>query len=138
MENGRSSPRCEKYGKAVDLLGKRWTGHILRLLLEGPRRFSGLSGELSAISERILSERLKELEGEGVVERRVEPGPPVRVEYRLTNKGQALWKVVDEIGKWAERWVDVQPSPRNSPGATAPPEPSRVRAPGGAASRRAR
>ncbi|WNG32273.1 helix-turn-helix transcriptional regulator [Archangium violaceum] len=137
MENGSSSPICAKYLKAVDLLGKRWTGLILRLLMEGPRRFSVLSGELSAISERILSERLKELESEGVVERHVEPGPPVRVEYRLTDKGQALGKVVDEIGQWAERWVDVKPSPRTSPGAT-PPEPSRVRAPRGAASRRAR
>lgn len=137
MEKGRSSPICAKYGKAVDLLGKRWTGLILRLLMEGPRRFSELSGELSAISERILSERLKELESEGVVERHVEPGPPVRVEYRLTDKGQALWKVVDEIGKWADRWADVQPSPRNSPGAT-PLTPSRVRAPRAAASRRAR
>lgn len=112
MENGHPRPMCARYEKAVGLLGKRWTGLILRILLEGPRRFSELSGQLDAISERILSERLKELESEGVVERRVDAGPPVRVEYRLTDKGQALWKVVDEIGKWAERWVDVKPPAR--------------------------
>ncbi|WP_257460417.1 winged helix-turn-helix transcriptional regulator [Archangium lipolyticum] len=110
MENGRCGPICAQYEKAVGLLGKRWTGLILRVLLDGPRRFSELSGQMSAISERILSERLKELESEGIVERHVEPGPPVRVEYRLTDKGQALWKVIDEIGKWAEQWVDVEPS----------------------------
>jgi DNA-binding HxlR family transcriptional regulator len=96
---------CASYEKAADLLGKRWTGMMLRVLLEGPQRFGELSSKLPAISERVLSERLKELEGEGVVDRRVDPGPPVRVEYRLTEKGQGLSKVVEELGKWATRWV---------------------------------
>ena len=96
---------CPRFEKATELLGKRWTGLILRLLLEGPRRY----GELAAscdISDRVLSERLKELEAEGVLERTVEPGPPVRVSYALTRKGEGLSKVVDEIGKWAEKWIE--------------------------------
>ncbi|PTL77035.1 helix-turn-helix domain-containing protein [Vitiosangium sp. GDMCC 1.1324] len=111
MENDPPS-YCGHYEKAIGLLGKRWTGLILHILLEGPRRFSELSVQLGAISERILSERLKELESEGIVERHVDSGPPVRVEYRLTDKGQALWKVVDEIRRWARRWVDVKPATR--------------------------
>jgi DNA-binding HxlR family transcriptional regulator len=98
---------CPRYEAAAELLGKRWTGLILRVLMDGPRRFSELAATVDGMSERMLSERLKELEGEGVVERRVLPEPPVRVEYRLTSKGQALSGVVDAIGRWAEKWVDV-------------------------------
>lgn len=95
---------CPRYEAAVGLLGKRWTGLILRLLLDGPRRFGALAEALQ-ISERVLSSRLKELEGEGVLARTVFSGPPVRVEYRLTPKGLALGAVVEAIGAWAEAWV---------------------------------
>lgn len=98
---------CPRYEAAVELLGKRWTGLILRVLMDGPQRFSALAAAVEGMSERMLSERLKELEAEGVVDRRVLPEPPVRVEYHLTSKGQALSGVVDAIGKWAEKWVDV-------------------------------
>ncbi len=103
--------RCARYEKASELMGKRWTGLILRILLAGPQRFSGLSEAIGTISERVLSERLKELEAEGVVSRHVDAGPPIRVAYQLTEKGQALWKVVDELEKWADRWVDMKPVP---------------------------
>jgi DNA-binding HxlR family transcriptional regulator len=95
---------CPRYQAAIAILGKRWTGLILRLLLDGPRRFGELAVALQ-ISERVLSGRLKELEAEQVLSRVVLPGPPVRVEYRLTPKGQALGSVVTAIGGWAERWV---------------------------------
>lgn len=98
---------CPRYEAAAELLGKRWTGLILRVLLDGPQRFSQIVCAVEGMSERMLSERLKELESEGVVERRVLPEPPVRVEYRLTTKGQALNEVVGAIGRWAEKWVDV-------------------------------
>lgn len=98
---------CPRYEAAAALLGKRWTGLILRVLMDGPRRFSELAATVDGMSERMLSERLKELEGEGVVERRVLPEQPVRVEYRLTSKGQALSGVVDAIGRWAEKWIDL-------------------------------
>ncbi|RKG63338.1 transcriptional regulator [Corallococcus sp. CA054B] len=102
------SPLCSRFLAAADLLGRRWTGVILRILMDGPCRFGELTERIGTISERVLSERLKDLEAEGIVERHVDPGPPIRSEYRLTEKGQAFWKVIDELGKWAERWVDVK------------------------------
>ncbi|CAM4525775.1 helix-turn-helix transcriptional regulator [Corallococcus exiguus] len=105
-----SSPLCARFLSAADLLGRRWTGVILRILMDGPCRFGELTARIGTISERVLSERLKDLEAEGILERHVDPGPPIRSEYRLTEKGQAFWKVIDELGKWAERWVDVKPT----------------------------
>lgn len=113
-----SSPLCARFLVAADLLGRRWTGVILRILMDGPCRFGELTERIGTISERVLSERLKELEAEGILERHVDPGPPIRSEYRLTEKGQAFWKVIDELGKWAVRWVDVKPA--TSSGVAAP------------------
>jgi DNA-binding HxlR family transcriptional regulator len=105
-ERRYSSELCPRFQAAVDLLGKRWTTLILHVLLEGPARFSELAAALGVISERMLSERLKELEAEGVVERRVLTCRPVHVEYRLTRKGEALGRVVRGLGKWADEWVE--------------------------------
>src|SRR3954462_14327568 len=81
-------PRCcSRYHRAVELVGKRWTGAILLVLLEGPLRFCEITHVVPALSDRLLSERLKELEAEDIVERRVYDGSPVRVEYALTEKG---------------------------------------------------
>lgn len=102
-----SSKLCPRYQAAIDLLGKRWTGLILRVLIGEPRRFGELATQIEVVSERMLSERLKELEAEGVVTRRVLPGPPVGVEYALTNKGRALEGVIGEIGRWAEAWLEA-------------------------------
>jgi DNA-binding HxlR family transcriptional regulator len=107
-----SSELCPRFQAAVDLLGKRWTTLILHVLLDGPARFAELSSTIQVISERILSERLKELEEEGVVERRVLTCRPVRVEYRLTRKGEALGRVVRALGRWAEDWVEAPAAPR--------------------------
>jgi DNA-binding HxlR family transcriptional regulator len=103
-----ASEICPRYQAAIELLGKRWTGLILQVLLGGPRRFGELTGALEVVSERVLSERLKELEKEGVVIRRVIPEAPIRVEYQLTKKGRALGEVIAAIGKWAENWVEVE------------------------------
>lgn len=100
---------CPRYQIAVDILGKRWTGLILHALLARPLRFSELVEHLEVVSDRMLSERLKELEAEGIVERRVLPETPVRVEYHLTDKGRALGDVIAAIGAWAERWVQRPP-----------------------------
>ncbi len=101
---------CPRFEAAMDLLGKRWSALMIRVLMEGPRRFSELAEAVPSLSERMLSERLKELEAEGVVAREVLAGPPVRVEYRLTGKGQALSGVLEEIGRWAEKWVEAKGS----------------------------
>ncbi|MGA9525043.1 MAG: helix-turn-helix domain-containing protein [Myxococcaceae bacterium] len=103
-----STEICPRFEVAAELLGKRWTGLILRVLLDGPKRFCELSGTLENLSERMLSERLKELEANGIVQRRVQPTTPVQVDYRLTEKGQSLKGVVDAMGKWAEAWVNPE------------------------------
>ena len=100
-----SSSFCPRYHHAVELVGRRWTGAIIRVLLHGRARYHELRDVIPDISDRMLSERLRELEVEGVIERAVVPETPVRVEYELTEKGRALEPVVAAIATWAERWV---------------------------------
>ena len=95
---------CPRYQRAVEILGKRWTALIIRVLLPRPRRFSEMTFAIDGLSDRLLSERLKELEGCGIVERRVYPETPVRIEYALTDKGRELDEVVGAIQKWADCW----------------------------------
>lgn len=96
---------CPRYHRAVELIGRRWTGAIVYVLLAGRARFSELRAAIPDITDRMLSERLRELEREGVVEREVVPEAPVRVEYFLTGKGRALAAAVDAIGRWAHEWM---------------------------------
>jgi DNA-binding HxlR family transcriptional regulator len=96
---------CPYYHQAVELIGKRWTGAILFVLLDGPLRFSEVKVLVPDLSDRLLSERLKELEGEGIVERRVIDDMPVRVEYGLTEKGRALEPAVRSLKVWARSWL---------------------------------
>ena len=98
---------CPRFHHAVELIGKKWTGAILRALQMDRYRFTDISAMVPGLSDRLLSERLKELEHEGIVMRIVTPETPVRIEYRLTNKGKALDEVMDAIGDWAEEWMDV-------------------------------
>jgi DNA-binding HxlR family transcriptional regulator len=96
---------CARFHRAVELIGGRWTGAVIQLLLNGRLRFAQLRDAIPDISDRMLSERLRELEMEGIVERIVVPETPVRVEYELTEKGRALEQALASVGKWAERWV---------------------------------
>jgi len=98
---------CPRYEHAIQLLGKRWTGLLLDALMEGPQRFCELTATVEGLSDRVLSDRLRELEVEGVVERTVYPQIPVRVEYKLTEKGLALKPVVEAIHEWANKWVTL-------------------------------
>jgi len=98
---------CVRYQHAVEIIGKRWTGLILKVLMAGPQRFNEIAEQLQVISDRMLSERLKELEQEGVVERRVLPETPVRVEYTLTEKGRALAPVIQAIECWGTQWINA-------------------------------
>ncbi len=100
---------CPYYHQAVELIGKRWTGAILRELLHGRHRFTELRSAIPGLSDRLLSERLKELEREGIVVREVFAEVPVRVEYRLTEKGLALERAVGAISEWAEEWLAGRP-----------------------------
>lgn len=103
---------CPRFHRAVEVIGRRWTGAILRVMLDGATRFNEVKRAVPELSDKMLSERLKELEGEGIVERVVSPTTPVRIDYRLTEKGRALEPVLEGIGAWADAWV-------------APPEPAR-------------
>lgn len=96
---------CPKFELAFKLLGKRWTGLIIRSMLSGRHRFSEISEAIPEMSDRMLVERLKELEAEGIVKREVYPETPVRITYQLTDKGRALEAVMDEVQKWADTWL---------------------------------
>lgn len=95
---------CPRLSKAMELVGKRWTALIIYQLLEGPQRFNAIEAALP-ISGRLLSERLKELEKEGIVERKVYSEVPIRVEYNLTDKGYSLEQTVREIEVWSKKWL---------------------------------
>ena len=114
MPSRSPNPLCPRYHLAVELLGRRWAGAIVRVLLDGPRRYNEVRGLIPDISDRMLSERLRELEEAGVLTRRVLPEPPVRVEYQLTDKGRALEGAIDAIGKWAEQWIALPGGTRGS------------------------
>ncbi|MDQ0337419.1 DNA-binding HxlR family transcriptional regulator [Caldalkalibacillus uzonensis] len=96
---------CPKFEAAFQLLGKRWTGLILRVLMNGPKRFKDISHLIPNISDKMLAERFKELEAEGLVVRRVYDEVPIRIEYELTEKGKALEPMMNEFQKWAEVWM---------------------------------
>ncbi|MER3420404.1 MAG: MarR family transcriptional regulator [Chloroflexota bacterium] len=98
---------CPLYHHAVELIGRRWTGAILRAMLAGINRFSDLAAAVPGLSDRMLSERLKELEAEGIVRRVVVPETPVRITYELTEKGKDLSQVIEALSAWAERWLVV-------------------------------
>ena len=105
---------CPRFHKAVELVGRRWTGAILREMLGGAGRFCEIRDAIPDLSDRMLSERLKELEAEGVVERAVYAETPVRIEYRLTPKGRALGEVIGAMGEWAETWVEAPAAERST------------------------
>jgi DNA-binding HxlR family transcriptional regulator len=96
---------CPYFHEAVELLGKRWTGAIVLVLLPGPMRFSELTHAIPQISDRLLSMRLKELEACGIVARQVYEDAPVRVEYELTPMGMALEPAITALRAWACDWL---------------------------------
>ncbi|WP_067681539.1 winged helix-turn-helix transcriptional regulator [Nocardia miyunensis] len=102
---------CSYTEQVFGLLGKRWTGLLIDLLLQRPARFNELHAALPALSKRILSERLTELQSAGLVERHVDPGPPITATYRLTDRGQGLAPAMDALRVWAGAPVDDEGRP---------------------------
>jgi DNA-binding HxlR family transcriptional regulator len=102
---GDGAQICPRFHKTIELVGKRWTGAIMELLMGGPWRFTALRGAVPGLHDRLLSERLKELEAEGLITRRVYPKTPVHIEYAVTEKGRDLERVFAELHRWADRWV---------------------------------
>jgi DNA-binding HxlR family transcriptional regulator len=97
-------PVCPNFHEAIELIGRRWTGAIVCALTEGPLRFGEIGKAVPGLSDRLLSQRLRELEEEGLVEREVEAGTPVRVTYSLTPMGQGLGPAIRELTSWAREW----------------------------------
>ena len=105
---------CHRYHEAVELVGRRWSGAILFSLIEGPRYFSEVAAAVPGLSDRLLSQRLRELESEGLVERAVHEGSPARVSYCLSEPGEALVPALRALYDWAQDWrsdVDRRPPP---------------------------
>jgi DNA-binding HxlR family transcriptional regulator len=99
---------CPHFHRAVELVGKRWTGAILYVLIESgrPMRFSEIGHAVPDLSDRLLSERMKELEASGIVERHVTATSPIKVEYELTERGRELSPALGELKRWADRWLN--------------------------------
>ncbi|EPY04837.1 HxlR family transcriptional regulator [Paenibacillus sp. E194] len=97
---------CPRFEAAFCILGKRWNGLLIQVLLSGPKRFKDISALIPTMSDKMLSERMKDMEAAGIVVRNVYPETPVRIEYTLTDKGLALQPVMEAIGQWAEQWVN--------------------------------
>ncbi|KZZ84287.1 winged helix-turn-helix transcriptional regulator [Bacillus sp. SJS] len=95
---------CPHIEFAFKLLGKRWNGMIVHVLMDGPKRFKDLSEIIPSISQKMLAERLKELEAADMIKRIVYPETPVKVIYKLTEKGMALENVMKEVQIWGNRY----------------------------------
>ena len=93
-------PNCRAFQKAIDVLGRPWNGLILGLLQDGPLRFGELKDAARGLGPKTLSARLRVLEASAIVARRVETGPPVRVQYSLTARGRAFGRVAEAIHRW--------------------------------------
>lgn len=114
------SPVCPRYHHAVEVIGARWSGAILSALLAERRRYADIKAAVPGLSDTMLAQRLRELEQEGIVDRRVVASSPVRVEYHLTGKGRALAPVVDALTRWAEEWIVAGPEVTARRGAVRP------------------
>lgn len=101
-------PVCPHFHAAIELIGRRWSGAILCALIDGELRFADISRAVPGVSDRLLSTRLREFEAEGLVERNVEAASPVKVGYRLTEKGAALKPAIRELRQWADHWNGEQ------------------------------
>ncbi len=100
---------CPRFHTAVELVGRRWTGAILRAMRSGECRFSDIASVIPGLHDRLLADRLRELEAAGVIRRAVSPSAAGRAEYHLTEMGRDLDHVMDAIAVWAERWVPGPP-----------------------------
>lgn len=111
VDAGAPARVCPHFHAAVELIGRRWAGAILITLLSGPRYFRELGAAVPGMSDRLLSQRLRELESAGLVQRCVHDGPPARVSYALTDAGRALEPAMDELHTWARRWEAAEERP---------------------------
>ena len=102
---------CDRFHTAVELIGARWSGAILRALFEGHQRYCDIRAAVPGISDTMLAHRLRDLEEQGLVQRWVTAGHPVRVDYRLTEMGRELHPVLGAITAWSQKWIPITPPP---------------------------
>jgi DNA-binding HxlR family transcriptional regulator len=93
------------YTHGIAHSGRRWPGAIIRAMLTGSTRYRAILAAVPGLSDRLLSQRLKELEDAGIVTRSVTPSTPVRIDYELTEKGRGLADVVLAVADWAQAWA---------------------------------
>jgi DNA-binding HxlR family transcriptional regulator len=98
---------CPRFEKAIKILSQRWIALVIYQMLEEPKRFSEIQAGVG-ISGKVLSERLKSMEVEGLINREVFPETPVVIEYSLTEKGRSLEPILRGIEDWAEDWIEVE------------------------------
>jgi DNA-binding HxlR family transcriptional regulator len=119
VERSREAAPCAQVDSGITrvfaLLGKRWSGPILAVLVDGPAHFASLRRAVPGISERMLSDRLTELIAAGLVVRQVDEGPPLGVTYRLTDTGAALEPAIAELRAWADKYLLPEPTISGQP-----------------------
>ncbi len=106
---------CPTVTAAFELLGRKWAGMIIKILLVGDRQFSDLVREVPSLSARMLTVRLKEFEDVGIIGRTVSTGMPVHVRYSLTEKGRDLASVLEGITAWAHKWAALDTGESTGP-----------------------
>ena len=111
---------CPRYAQVMDLLSRKWMGLVLRVLMSGPHRFNQIMAAVPGLSDPLLTQRLRELQAQGLAERRVFPTSPVRVEYELTEAGRDLERAVRALSDWAEKWWGSAPPAAEIPATEAP------------------
>ncbi|MCW2936596.1 MAG: transcriptional regulator [Actinomycetia bacterium] len=102
-------PVCARFHAAIELLGARWSGAILRALFTGSHRFADIRAAIPGVSDVMLTRRLRDLEDAGLIQRQVIPASPVHVEYHLTPMGQDAGPVLDAVIAWSHRWIPLPP-----------------------------
>jgi len=105
-EHEQTNQLCNKFVATFDILGRKWNGLIIEALLnDGPRRFKDLAQAVTKCSDRVLVERLKELETAGIVERRTYDDSTL-IEYALTARGESMRDMMLAIHEWSDNWND--------------------------------
>ena len=104
-QSRRESGDCPSYHSAIELIGKRWNGVILRRLAGGAMRFSELRTAIPGITDTMLTQRLRELEDAGIVNREVVNTRPVDIRYGLTEVGTSLSPILDAVANWSNEWT---------------------------------
>jgi DNA-binding HxlR family transcriptional regulator len=107
--------RCRAFQLAIEVLGRPWTALILTLLQSRPCRFGEIGESAPGLGTKVLAARLKELEARGLIERKVDAGPPVRVSYGLTDKGRAFGQVAEAVERWGHELALGEASPCTAP-----------------------